>query len=367
MNIVLNKKEFLDALGINLKAVTDKSTMPILAGVLLEVKDNKLTLKTSDTNISIENTIGLLKIKEEGTTVLDAKKLYEIIKKLPEDEVSFVKKDNKINIKSGKTKISLVHLDENSFPNQPIEDINNSFEIDSNVLLDLINSTIFCIASDFTRPILSGLSFEVINKNLKVVSLDGYRLSYRTIPIDANDFSIVLPGLELKNIYKLFENINNKIKIEISKKYIEFNFNNTHIQLKLLDGKYLNYTSIIPKDFKNEFSFKRKEFLEMIERVRTIFDKEDNLIKLSINNSTITATTSSFLGEMKDEISCNIKNPLTEPFDINFNFNYLKDCLSNIKVENVIFQVIGNINPCCVVSKEDDSFLQLVLPIRIMK
>lgn len=359
------KNKLQDAINIAQKAVTGKSPMPILQGIYLSAKDNILTLIGSDIDLSIETKIEAA-VEEEGSIVVDSKIFGEIIRKLPNSTVYVsTTENNSINIICEKSKFDLIHMDASEFPNLPKINENMIFSIPQNVLKNMIKGTIFAIAQDETRPILTGILFEVKNKKINLVALDGYRLALKENTIDNdNTINAVIPGKTFSEVSKILSDDDNNVNITFTPNHILFNLGETKIISRLLEGEFIKYNSIIPDEYKLKVIAKKDELLECIERASLMGkDGNTNLVKFDIKDNTLIITSNSQLGKVREELNIILQG---EELQIAFNSKYLIDVLKIIDDEEIVMQFDSSVSPCVIKNKDNNDYIYLVLPVRLL-
>lgn len=363
MKFTCEKNKLQEAISIAQKAVTGKSTMPILQGILLNAEQNTLTLIGSDIDLSIETKINI-NVEESGKVVVDAKLFGEIIRKLPNSIVEIKTVENNcIEITCNKSKFTLVHLDSNDFPSLPEIDEDKIFTINQKTLKNMIKGTIFAIAQDETRPILTGVLFEAKEKKLNLVAIDGYRLAMRSEIVDNEDtISAVIPGKTLNEVVKILEE-EGDVNITFTSNHILFNLGFTKVISRLLEGEFIKYNSIIPEEFNLQVVAKKAELLESIERASLVAkDGNTNLIKLNIEDDIMLITSNSQLGNVREEINIILQG---QPIQIAFNSKYLIDVLKIMDQEEIVMDFSSSISPCIMKNKENNNSIYLVLPVRL--
>ncbi|MGN1028851.1 MAG: DNA polymerase III subunit beta, partial [Bacilli bacterium] len=223
MKFICEKQKLQEGISIASKAITGKTTMPILEGIYITAKNNELTLIGSDMDVSIETKVQS-KIIEEGMLVIDSKIFGEIIRKLPNSDVIIETLENEIiQITCEKSVFNLVYMNGEDYPEVPKINENLTVEVPQNILKSMIKGTSFAIAQDETRPILQGILFEVKNRNLNLVALDGYRLAIRSEFLDNdNDIEVVIPGKTLNEVSRILEDTNEIVKITFTNNHILF-------------------------------------------------------------------------------------------------------------------------------------------------
>lgn len=360
------KTKLQDAISIAQKAITGKSTMPILEGIYIEASQNTVTLIGSDKDISIETKLEA-DVLETGKFVIDAKIFGEIIRKLPNDEIKIeTLENNLIQITCQKSNFNLIYMNADEFPNLPNINENMIFTIPQTILKNMIKGTSFAIAQDETRPILQGILFEVSDSNLNLVALDGYRLALRKEFIDTmNTISAVIPGKTLIEVAKILEDSEENVNITFTTNHILFNLGNTRIISRLLEGEFIKYNSLLPTEYKVLVTVNKQDIQNGIERA-SLMAKEgnSNLIKLDIQEDTVIITSNSQLGKVREEVSINLQG---EALQIAFNSKYLLDVIKNMDDEEIILELTSSVSPCVIRNKNSENCKYLVLPVRLVK
>ena len=230
----------------------------------------------------------------------------------------------------------------------------------------MVKGTSFAIAQDEARPILQGILFEVKNKELNLVALDGYRLAVRTALLDVDDtLEVVIPGNTMNEVSKILEDNEEIVKITFNSNHILFNVGNTKIISRLLDGKFVNYISLLPQEYKLCVSAKKQELQNGLERA-SLMAKEGNtnLIKLDVKEDTLIITSNSQLGTEREEVSINLQG---DEIQIAFNSRYLLDVLKNMDEDDIVMEMSSSVSPCVIKGKNDKSGKYLVLPVRLVR
>lgn len=366
MKFICEKSILQEAISTAQKAVTGKSTMSILEGILLIAKQNELTIIGSDIDLSIETKIKV-EVLEPGSVVLDSKLFGEIIKKMPNAEMIVeTLENNSVEVICQKSKAVLKYMNPQDFPSIPTIDESTLFNISQRILKNMIRATIFATAQDEIRPILTGVKFEIINRRLNLVALDGLRLALRSEDIDNdNSISSVIPGKTLSEVSKILEDSDDEVNITFSKNHILFKLGETKIISRLLEGEFINYNSIIPDEYKLKITAKRSDLLECIERA-SLMAKEGNtnLVKLDIKDDQIIITSDSQLGKAREEINILMQG---SPLKIAFNARFLIDVFKVIEEEEINLELTSNVSPCIIRNKEKNNCTYLVLPVRFIE
>lgn len=366
MIFTCEKQKFLEGINIVQKAITGKSTMSILEGIYISANNTDLTLIGSDMDVSIQTKVNA-DIIESGEIVIDAKIFGEIIRKLPNSLIKLETIENQlVRITCEKSVFDVVYMNTTEFPQLPTINEDLKISVNQNILKNMIKGTVFAIAQDETRPILQGILFEVKNKNLNLVALDGYRLAIRSEFLDTDiDLDVVIPGKTLNEVSKILEDTDEIVDITFTNNHILFNLEKTKIISRLLEGKFINYNSLLPQEHKLFVDIKREDLQNAIERASLMAkDGNTNLIKLDFKQDTLIISSNSQLGKVREEITIKLQG---EEINIAFNSRYLLDVLKNIETEEVVMKMTSGITPCVIEEKDTSNSQYLVLPVRLMR
>lgn len=366
MIFICQKQKLQEGILIAQKAITGKSTMPILEGIYIHASKNQLTLVGSDMDVSIQTKVEA-DVLEEGSIVIDSKIFGEIIRKLPNSDIRIeIIENDTVQITCEKSVFNVVYMNAEEFPQLPKIDETKQIQVPQNILKNMIKSTSFAIAQDETRPILQGILFEIKDKNLNLVALDGYRLAIKSEYLD-NDFDldIVIPGKTLNEVAKILEDSESLVNITFTNNHILFNLDDTKIISRLLDGKYVNYNSLLPQEHKLLVEVNRQELQNCIERASLMVKEgNSNLIKLNIKEDMMVITSNSQLGKVREEVAINLQG---EGIEIAFNSRYLIDVLRSMEEEVVLLEMTSSVTPCVIKAKNTNSYKYLVLPVRLIR
>lgn len=366
MKFNCEKQKLQDGISISNKAITGKTTMPILEGIYIKASKNGLTLIGSDMDLSIETFVEA-DVIEEGTIVVDSKIFSEIIRKLPNSDIYIETLDNDIiQITCEKSIFNLVYMKAEDYPSLPEIKENISVEVPQDILKSMIRGTSFAVAQDETRPILQGILFEIKDKKLNLVALDGYRMAVRSEYLGSDDnIDVVIPGKTLNEVAKILEDVSELVKITFTDNHILFNLNKTKIVSRLLEGKFVNYVSLLPQEHKILVEVNRQDLQSCIERASLMSkDSNSNLIKLDFNEDTVIITSNSQLGKVREELNVNLQGG---ELQIAFNSRYILDVLKNIDENEIYMEMTSSVSPCIIRCKSNDNSRYLVLPVRLMR
>lgn len=368
MKFTCNQQKLNKALNVVSKAVTSRTTIPILKGILLKVDDQgKLTLSASDLDITIEETIEVENYIS-GSIVVMAKLFGDIIRKLPNDDVLFELEEENLIIKCMNSEFKIVGLSADEFPN-----INNTIEnkeyikFDKNIIKEMIRKTSFAASVDESKGVITGILIELMETEINMVAIDGYRMAItRENMINEKNNNVIISAKILNEIGKIISETDDsisEINLLVSDKKAIFVFDNIRVILRLLDGEFIKYRDVLPKNNDIFVNVNKAYFMESIERA-SLLSKEgkNNLIKFEISDTMMVITSKSEEGNVKEEV---IVNKEGKDIEIGFNAKYVLDVLKSIDDEEIKMTFNTNITPCIVGPVEGNKFEYLILPVRI--
>lgn len=360
------EKEILqEAVNTVQRATSTRTTYPILEGILINIIDNKVQFTATDLDLGIETYI-IADIKEKGSIVVNSKLFSELIRKLPNDTVTLKVENNNVYINCQKSEFIIVGNSPEEFPKLPAINENSMYEISQDILRNMIRQTIFSIAQDETRPILTGVLFEVKDGVLSFVALDGFRLALKSYQIEnSNNISAVIPGKTLNEISKILEPVDEAVKITFTPNHILFNLGNTRIISRLLDGEFINYRQIIPDEYRLRAKVKINDILDSIERASLLArEGKTNLVKFELSEDKMVITSNSQMGKVHEEINIELEG---EGIKIAFNSKYFLDVLRIIDSEDIYLEFSSNVSPCLIKKVDAADYIYLVLPVRLVE
>ena len=363
MNIICDKSKLIEGINIALKAIPGKSTMAILECLVLEVKDNIIKLIANDLEIGIETIIDG-QIIEEGSVAINAKVFFEIIRKLPSDEVTISVDDNYVmNISGGKAKFNISAKPPEEFPFLPQIVKNNNITISQFSLKEVIRQTVFSISDNENTKVMTGELFEVKGNKLKVVSLDGHRISIRNIELknSYDEVSVIIPGKTLIEISKILNGgMDDDVNIYFTDKHALFEFENTIVLSRLIEGEYYKIDKMLSSDYETKLTVNKKEMLDCIDRTTLLIKESDKKpVIIDIKDDSMGFNMHSSIGSMDEEISATKEG---KDILIGFNPRFLMDALRVIDEEEITIYMINPKAPCFIRDKEE-SYIYLILPV----
>lgn len=363
MNIICDKNKLLEGINIVLKAIPGKSTMAILECLVIEAENNTIKLIANDLEIGIETVIEG-EIVEEGCVAISAKVFSDIIRKLPSEQVEInVDEAYQLNIKCGKAKFNIAAKPTDEFPYLPQIVKDKYVEISQFTLKDIIRQTVFSISDNENAKVMTGELFEINNSTLKVVSLDGHRISIRKVELKNNydNISVIIPGKTLIEINKILNGgIDDEVKIYFTEKHILFEFDNTIVLSRLIEGEYYKIDKMLSSDYETKITVNKKDMLDSIDRTTLLVkESEKKPVIIDIKDNSIGFAMNSSIGSMHEEMDA-----VREGKDIIIGFNprFLMDALRVIDDEEITLYMINPKAPCFIRDK-DESYIYLILPV----
>lgn len=364
MKVVCSKENLMNGINIVQKAVSTRTTLAILEGILLEASsDFKLT--SNDLEIGIECYVDA-DIRKDGSIVLNARMFSDIVRRLPESEVLIeVKEENLVIIECENSHFEIKGISASGFPALPLIEKKNAFKISQKLVKDMIRQTIFAVSVDENRPILTGSLIECKNSELTFVSIDGFRLALRRNGVEnaESNLKVVVPGKTLNEISKIIQAIDDEITIYSTQNQILFDIGKCKVVSRLLDGEYLNYRGIIPVDHETKIRINTKDLLSSIERASLVITAEERRypVRFNISDDKIVITSNTEMGAVREELKVDMEG---SNMDIGFNPRYFIDALRVIEDEEVEVYFTSSIGPCTIRPVKGDSFAYMILPVR---
>lgn len=361
MRIITNRNLLLESINIVQKAVPSKTTLPILEGILFIAKNGKLTLISTDLELGIETSINV-DVLEQGSLVVSSRIIGEIVRKLPDADVEIEKKENLIYIKSENSEFKVLGLSQEEFPQLPSIEKDRGISISNSMLKEMIRQTIFAVSTDEIRPILTGVLMEVRGKEVTMVALDGFRMAVKNIEILSDEnIKAVIPGKTLTELGKILNDSEDTVNIFISKNQILFQTGETTIISRLLEGEFINYSQLIPEEYKIRIKLQTEKLLDACERAALFARDSNNTIRFEINDDIMNIRSNSESGDVHEELKV-IKEG--EDIEIAFNPRYFIEALKAINNDEITIEFTTNVSPSIIKPVKDSGFLYLILPVR---
>tara|TARA_B100001121_G_scaffold309510_1_gene336629 strand:- start:3142 stop:4251 length:1110 start_codon:yes stop_codon:yes gene_type:complete len=368
MKFSVNQKDLQSSLNYCQGVIEKRSTLPILSNVLIEAKNENLKIIATDLDLIFIQNISNIQISEEGETTTSCSTLYDIVRKFNNEKINFdLVSENKIHLESDKSSFNLNCLKATEFPVTESNFTENEFILNSKKLLKLLNKCKFSVSNDETRHYLSGIFLHLTEnedkKFLTGVATDSHRMAIsKTLLSEEIIFEpIILPKKTIFQLCSLLDDYDGDIKISNAKSKIKFEFNNTILMSKLIDGKFPNYFQVIPKDNQKKLEVDLKTFLTSVDRVASVsLDKKDGLrMKLGNNNLDLSVNNSNS-GDGKESLSVKFDHEL----DISFNPRYLIDAASNMDGDKIEIFLKETGSPALIKDPSDFDSIYVIMPMK---
>ena len=363
MKLICSKQNLLYGVNIVSKAVPIRTTMAILECILIDASANEIKLTANDMELGIETKIEG-QIEERGIIALDAKIFSEIVRKLPDSDVTIETDSNfKTTITCEKAKFNIVGKSGDDFSYIPFIERNESVHISQFTLKEVIRQTIFSIADNDNNKLMTGELFEINENELKVVSLDGHRISIRKIQLKENyeHKKVVVPGKTLQEVSKILPgNADSEVDIYITENHIVFEFDNTTVVSRLIEGEYFKIEQMLSSDYETKVKINKRELLDCIDRATLLVKEGDKKpIIMNVTDDSVQLKINSFIGSMDEEID--IKKDGKDIL-IGFNPKFFIDALRVIDDEEVTLYMVNPKAPCFI-KDDDETYIYLILPV----
>ena len=363
MKLICSKSNLLNGLQIVSKAVPNKTTMSILECILVEAKNNVIKFTANDMELGIE-TIVEGNILQEGMIALDAKIFLDIVRKLPDNEVTIETDESfKTIITCEKAKFTIIGKSGEDFSYLPSIEKNDCVMISQFTLKEVVRQTIFSIADNDTNKIMTGELFDINGSELKVVSLDGHRISIRKIALK-NEYApkkVIVPGKTLNEISKILAGDADKdVNIFFTQKHILFEFDQTVVVSRLIEGEYFRIEQMLSSDYETKVIINKKEFLNCIDRATLLVKEGDKKpIIINITDGSMELKINSIIGSMNEQIDIEKSG---RDMMIGFNPKFLIDALRVIDDEEVDIYLVNPKAPCFIKDAQEN-YIYLILPV----
>ncbi|EMT45739.1 DNA polymerase III subunit beta [Anoxybacillus flavithermus] len=376
MKVIIDRDHLVRSVQDVMKAVSSRTTIPILTGIKIVASEHGVTMTGSDSDISIESFIPaeeedrmIVDVIKQGSVVLQARFFSEIVRKLPKEAVEIEVKDQFVTtIRSGKTEFYLNGLDPEEYPRLPQIQEENMFKIPADLLKHVIRQTVFAVSTSETRPILTGVNWRIENNELTCIATDSHRLAMRKAKVETEaeaHYNIVIPGKSLNELNKILEETNELVHIVVTENQVLFKTKHLLFFSRLLDGNYPDTSRLIPTDSQTDMIVKTKEFLQAIDRASLLArEGRNNVVRLTTLPGKVVEISSNSpeIGKVVEEVQC--EQLEGEELKISFSAKYMMDALKALEGAEIKISFTGAMRPFLIRPLHDDSMLQLILPVR---
>jgi DNA polymerase III subunit beta len=372
MKVTVERAELLKSLGHVHRVVERRNTIPILANVLIKADKGKLSLKATDLDLEVTDSIAA-EVSPAGATTVPAHMFYEIVRKLPEGAQIVIEGSGDravLSIRAGRSRFTLQTLPESDFPDLAAGDMSHSFKLPAADLKRLIDKTQFAISTEETRYYLNGIYLHTAGTakaaTLRAVATDGHRLAQCELPLPdgaAGMPGIIVPRKTVGEVQRLIETGEGEVGIELSAGKIRFTIGNVVLTSKLIDGTFPDYARVIPANNDKLLTVDKKDFEAAVDRVSTVSSERGRAVKLSITGGRLVlSVTNPDSGSATEEIEVDYD---ADPLDIGFNSRYLLDIAAQIKGEVAVLKLADPGSPTLIQDKDAKGALYVLMPMRV--
>ncbi|MBT2815023.1 DNA polymerase III subunit beta [Staphylococcus coagulans] len=375
MEFSIQRDYFITQLNDTLKAISPRTTLPILTGIKIDAKNEGIVLTGSDSEISIEITIPnqvdgeeIVNVTEPGSVVLPGRFFVDIIKKLPGREVKLSTNEQfQTLITSGHSEFNLSGLDPDQYPLLPQVSSEDALQLPVKVLKNVIAQTNFAVSTSETRPVLTGVNWLIQESELICTATDSHRLAVRKLKLEdeeIGDKNVIIPGKALAELNKIMTESEEHIDIFFASNQVLFRVGNVNFISRLLEGHYPDTSRLFPENYEIKLALDNSDFYHAIDRASLLArEGGNNVIKLSAGDEQVElSSTSPEIGTVKEEVTANEVEGGN--LKISFNSKYMMDALKAIDNDEVEVEFFGTMKPFILKPKDDDTVTQLILPIR---
>ncbi len=364
MKLTVSKQELQNGLGRVAGAIAARTSLPILANLLVETEGkNSVKLVGTDLEIAITTYIPA-DVQEEGSVTTPAKKLYDIVRELPEGDVSFAAaKNSAVHLECGKSNFRIMGLPKDDFPEVPAFTREKAIRLSSAALREGLRLTAFAVSRDETRYVLNGILMHVGPEGVRLVATDGRRLAFyeKKEKVDTQEaLDFILPTKAVQEVAKLLEE-NEEVELVALKNQVLFHFGKTYVVSRLIEGHFPNYEQVIPKEERTRSCVDREKFLQAVRRAQLLTSPESQSVKVDLlKGKLLVSSRSPNLGEAREELEAEFEGT---DVAIGFNPQYLQDVLKNLDVEKVTLGVTEPDKPGLLKGKDD--YLYVIMPMQL--
>ncbi|MCC4369721.1 DNA polymerase III subunit beta [Limosilactobacillus reuteri] len=378
MNFTINRSAFISQLNNVLRAISSKTTIPILTGLKMVVNEDNIVLTGSNSDITIESVISAndtnndLTIEDTGAIVLPARFFSDIVKKLPDKKVTIeVTSGFQADITSGSAKFQINGQDAENFPHLPEIETNKSVTLPNDILKEVIRQTVIAVSKQESRPILAGVHMTLKDGVLTAVATDSHRLAQRKVILEnidnGIDFDVIIPGKSMEELSGMISDVHEDVQMQVTENQVLFIFGNTHFYSRLLEGNYPETSQLIPQTADTTVELEAGTFLSSIERASLLsHESRNDVVKLSLKpseNLVRISGDSPDIGTVEEEVVTSALDG--NDLEISFNPNYMKDALRSFGQATIKISFTSPLRPFTLVPTEDqENFVHLITPVR---
>ncbi len=368
MKLTCAQADLERAVNIVSKAITPNTTLPVLNNILLKAEANKLHFSATNLEVSIQYFIPA-EVKSEGSITIPAKLLSSYVNLMKDEKIELeVVSGDSVQIKSPSSQTKIKGINSTEFPVIPKVEKENTFRVDRKILETAIAQTAFAASTNTSRPVLSGVLFDVNKDELKVVATDSYRLAEKTITLKEKtnlDIECIVPARTIMELGKILSRAEEEeVELSVSKNQVMFVVGDVQLMSRLIEGKFPPYEKVIPKETKTKLEVLDEALANVVRRVSLFARENNNSIKITATNDgkLTVATDETRVGEEKAELDVKIQG---ENNKISLNAQYLLDVLNFIQSEDVLFEIDDKLSPAVVRPLKEKDYVYIIMPLKV--
>ncbi len=367
MKFFINKENLLFAIQSVQRAVSQKSPLPILTGIKFSCEEDKLVLSATDFEISVRCAVPAT-VEESGSLVIPAKYITEFARRLPDSIIEFeaVPDSTMAVIRYSDSEFNINGYDASEFPSFVIPEEEFSFKLDADLFKEIIKQVTFAVSTEESRPVFTGVLFEIVASRLTIVATDTFRLALRHTAINEETpelINVIVPGKTLNELARTADP-KSIVEVIIGKTHAAFITGETQIIARLIPGKFPSYRQVIPNQFISEIKISLKDFLESAERVALLAGENNLLVSLYIRENHVVLNMRSETGWIREEIKSEVNG---DKLEISFNVRYLCDVLRSINYEQLVVRLTGPLTPALIIPEDNKDYLSILVPARLSR
>ena len=364
MKISCLRTDLANAVSNVSRAVSTKASIPALEGVLIKAYDGKLNISGYNLEIGITTDVEAT-IQNEGEIVVSAKLFLDIVRRLPEEIVMIETDDRMVTyITCGQVDYQIVGMSSVEYPDLPSFEQTDGITVSSKIMREMIRQTVYAVSENTAKPIYTGSLFEIEDGVFKIIAIDGYRMAIRSENVDSDSRNaFVVPGKTQLEVLKLLTDDEENVDIIIGQRHITFQVRNYRVISRLIEGTFLDYKTTIPSDVKTELVINTRTIINSVERMSLLNnDRVQSPVRCKFSGNEIRLSCASAVGRANDVISVDI---IGDDVEIGFNNRYLLDALKNTDTDEIMLVLNGPVAPMIIKPVKGDSFLSIVVPMRL--
>lgn len=365
MQFSTNVAAMIEGLNMVTRAIPARAAREIFNGVLIQSDEDAVVLTCSDGALNIQTRVEA-EIKEAGSVVLPGRLMNDLVRRLPQGVMSVTVGENeRATVRCLSSRSNLVAFNAMEYPVLGDDPTENVIHLPMNSLHRMISGSWFAQATDESRKILTGTLFDIREDRLSLVALDGFRMAIQKQngSFEGGAKKIVVPGRVINEINKILPDQEESCELRFDSGYLSLSFGGTKVSTVLMKGEFIDYERIVPGAFATEMLVNRQAMMDAIDRASLVAKEgKNNLIRLNIGENSVTISSKAEMGDVREEVGAAV---VGAPLEIAFNAKYIIDVIRNVEEDELCMKFNSPVNPCVIVSKENDSFLYLVLPVRI--